>query len=159
MGKVFVVSTICSLLLLSVGETCEQPRAWHLDRLDQEMGLDSCYKPNIVPRAKPVLYVIDSGVYGEHAEFTEGNRIIDGYNFQDDSWKSDDCSGHGTHVAAIAAGKKFGVAGSIPVDIVAVRILDCEGRGSCSSMMRAMDWVFQNRMLNMLFLKFLLLSR
>lgn len=51
----------------------------------------------------------------------------------------------GTHVAAIAAGKKFGVAGSIPVDIVSVRVLNCEGRGSCSGMIRAMDWVLQNR--------------
>jgi hypothetical protein len=176
------------LITLSAGaEVCETPGGWHLDRLDQEQGLDACYRPNVKPRVKPVLYVIDSGVYGGHSEFTsKSNPVINGYNFAQNSWDSGDCSGHGSHVAAIAAGgffisiaeilhrailrcerrnlalpltymlpfvptvphskgKKFGVAGSIPVDIVSVRILDCQGRGSCSSMIKAMDWVYLNR--------------
>lgn len=143
-----VIFTFCALHSLGAGEHCDTRPQWHLDRLDQESGLDSCYTPNIVPRAKPVLYVIDSGVYAEHEEFTSGNRVIKGYNFQESSWDSGDCSGHGTHVAALAAGKTFGVAGSIPVDIVSVRVLNCEGRGSCSGMIRAMDWVLQNRRSN-----------
>lgn len=125
-------------------KSCEAPRGWHLDRLDQEEGLDSCYTPNVKPRVKPVLYVIDSGVYDKHSEFSQ-NIVSHGYNFQERSWDSGDCSGHGSHVAALAAGKSFGVAGSIPVDIVSVRILDCKGRGSCSGMVKAMDWVYNNR--------------
>lgn len=129
---------------VSDAKVCDTPKGWHLDRLDQEKGLDSCYTPNVKPKVKPVLYVIDSGVYGEHSEFSQ-NRVSHGYNFHDRSWDSSDCSGHGSHVAALAAGKNFGVAGSIPVDIVSVRILDCEGRGSCSGMVKAMDWVYNNR--------------
>lgn len=147
-------------LLQALAKTCEVPKGWHLDRLDQEQGLDSCYRPNVSPRIKPVLYVIDSGVYGGHSEFESGSgsSVADGYNFQEHSWDSGDCSGHGSHVAAIAAGKRFGVAGSIPVDIVSVRILDCEGRGSCSAMLKAMDWVHQNRMLSLFFIERHLLS-
>jgi hypothetical protein len=138
-----VLSAVASC---SYADGCEPPKGWHLDRLDQEQGLDACYRPNVVPRTTPVLYVIDSGIYAEHEEFvSKGDPVINGYNFFDDSWDSSDCSGHGSHVAALAAGRTFGVAGSIPVDIVSVRMLDCEGRGSCSGMIKAMDWVYKNR--------------
>lgn len=74
-------------------------------------------------------------------EFTSGrSAVVDGYNFVDESWDTSDCLGHGTHVAALAAGREYGVAGSIGVDIVAIRILDCQGRGKCSSMIRALEW-------------------
>lgn len=115
---------------------------WHLDRLDQQQGIDSApFHPNVIARTRPVLYVIDSGVNRDHSEFASGpSKVIYGYNFAEESWESDDCMGHGTHVAALAAGGKYGVAGSIGVDIVSVRILDCMGRGSCSSMIRGLEW-------------------
>lgn len=124
---------------------CLKPKAWHLDRLDQAKGLDSCYNGNVSAHIKPVLYVIDSGIYAEHNEFVSKNiSVISGYNFLENSWDSSDCSGHGTHVAALAVGKNFGVAGGIPVDVVSLRMLDCQGRGTCSAMVKAMEWVYSN---------------
>lgn len=114
---------------------------WHLDRLDQYKGLDSApFQNAISARIKPVLYVIDSGVNSKHLEFFSRTKVISGYNFVDNSWDGEDCLGHGTHVAALAAGSNFGVAGSIGIDIVSVRILDCFGRGTCSAMIKGMEW-------------------
>lgn len=143
--NVFLIGALVAFILESADCTCTKPKGWHLDRIDQESGLDSCYNGNISAHVKPVLYVIDSGIYKEHNEFNSRDvDVIDGYNFLDNSWDGNDCSGHGTHVAALAAGKNFGVAGGIPVDIVSVRILDCQGRGTCSAMIKAMEWVYQN---------------
>lgn len=134
----FVVHYVSRCLCLAT--TYSTP--WHLDRLDQHAGVD--YLPfhgNVAARTRPVLYVIDSGIDEHHTEFTSGlSRVINGYNFAEESWDSTDCMGHGTHVAGLAAGHKYGVAGSIGVDIVSVRILDCQGRGSCSSLIRALEW-------------------
>jgi subtilisin family serine protease len=41
-----------------------------------------------------------------------------------------DCDGHGTHVASIAAGRSVGVAKE--ADVVAVRVLDCNGTGNAT---------------------------
>lgn len=41
---------------------------------------------------------------------------------------SDDCNGHGTHIASVAAGHIYGVAKA--ADIISVRVLDCNGAGS-----------------------------
>lgn len=140
MDSIFAL-VIGALLMFSVRSEPEFP-PWHLDRLDQRRGIDSApFNVSIVARTRPVLYVVDSGVDHEHIEFTSGtSKVLDGYNFVEESWDSGDCMGHGTHVAALATGAKYGVAGSIGVDIVSVRILDCKGRGSCSSMIRALEW-------------------
>lgn len=133
----FVIATTFSF---STTTTLALP-PWHLDRLDQYKGLDSAaFQNTIIAHTRPVLYVIDSGVNSKHSEFSLRTKVISGYNFVDESWDSEDCLGHGTHVAALAAGSNFGVAGSIGVDIVSVRILDCFGRGTCSSMIRGLEW-------------------
>lgn len=38
-----------------------------------------------------------------------------------------DCDGHGTHVASIAAGRSVGVAKE--ANVIGVRVLDCNGTG------------------------------
>ena len=43
---------------------------------------------------------------------------------------AEDCSGHGTHIASVAAGNVFGVAKT--AKIVSVRVLDCHGVGNVS---------------------------
>ncbi len=48
------------------------------------------------------------------------------YDFVDDDSESQDCDGHGTHVAATVIGRGVGVAKS--AKLVAVRVLDCKGR-------------------------------
>lgn len=116
---------------------------WHLDRVDQrELPLDRQYKYDTsVSTGKGVtIYVLDSGARMTHQEFS--GRIRSGFDFIDDDESADDCDGHGTHVAATAAGKGVGVAKD--AEIVAVRILDCNGDGSVSDTVAALDWVAEH---------------
>jgi subtilisin family serine protease len=53
-----------------------------------------------------------------------------------------DQQGHGTHVAATAAGESFGVAKN--ATIVSVRVLDAEGSGTTESVVRGIEWVTAN---------------
>lgn len=51
------------------------------------------------------------------------------------------CSGHGTHCAGTAAGTNVGVAPGATV--VAVRVLNCEGSGTISSVLSGMDYAIR----------------
>ncbi|KAG1674026.1 hypothetical protein FOA52_000332 [Chlamydomonas sp. UWO 241] len=124
---------------------------WNLDRADQrDPPLDGTYRfgSNLTPGtgAGVTIYVIDSGIYKEHQEFRkwEGDgqesRASYGYDFitnQDGS--AVDCDGHGTHVSSTAVGRSVGVAKQ--ANIVSLRILDCEGSGTISDTIAALEWV------------------
>ncbi|MBC9730574.1 S8 family peptidase [Streptomyces sp. TRM68367] len=51
---------------------------------------------------------------------------------------ADDGNGHGTHVAATAAGTRYGVA---KADVVSVRVLDNAGAGTTARVIAGIDWV------------------
>ena len=55
---------------------------------------------------------------------------------------SDDCHGHGTVVASMAAGDKYGIASG--ADVISVRALDCSGSGTASDVITAVNWVYEN---------------
>jgi subtilisin family serine protease len=85
--------------------------------------------------------VIDTGIRASHRQFA--NRIGDGYDFIDDDADADDCNGHGTHVAGIAAGATFGIAKQAVLH--PVRVLDCSGSGFYSQVIAGIDWVAGHR--------------
>jgi subtilisin family serine protease len=128
------------------------PVLWNLDRVDQrELPLDSKYTYGSAETpgtgSGVTIYVIDSGVIKTHQEFQKaGNpstsRASYGYNFVDDKEDAKDCDGHGTHVSATAAGLQVGIAKD--ASIVSVRILDCNGSGTISDTVAALDWVAAN---------------
>lgn len=53
--------------------------------------------------------------------------------------ETDDCNGHGTHVAGTVAGSRYGVAPAATVH--PIRVLDCKGSGSMSGVIKGVDWV------------------
>lgn len=53
-----------------------------------------------------------------------------------------DCSGHGTEVASVAAGRLSGVAKG--ANILALKILSCSGQGRNSDLIAALDWIATN---------------
>lgn len=122
------------------GDTQIAPGSWGLDRVDQPvLPLNGAYTaattaPNVT------AYVIDSGIRTTHADF--GGRAASGWDFIDGDAIADDCSGHGTHVAATLGGGKYGVAKG--VNLVALRVLDCDGTGSYADIIAAVDWVTAN---------------
>ena len=113
---------------------------WGLDRIDQRnLPLDNTY--NYVHTGIGVTaYIIDTGIDISHTEF--GGRARYGYDFVDNDAVADDCNGHGTHVSGTVGGATHGVAKA--VQLVAVRVLDCNGSGTVSGVVAGIDWVTAN---------------
>ena len=65
--------------------------------------------------------------------------MVSGYSSVSDGNGTEDCNGHGTHVAGTIGGSNYGVAPSVA--IVPVRVLDCSGSGSTSAVIAGIDWV------------------
>jgi hypothetical protein len=65
-----------------------------------------------------------------------------GYTAINDGRGTDDCNGHGTHVAGTVGGTQWGVAKN--VSLVPVRVLDCRGSGTTSGVIAGVDWVTAN---------------
>ena len=116
--------------------------AWALDRIDQrEATLDDRYNYSLTGQGVNV-YVFDSGINSSHEEF-EG-RVDVGYNVvTEDSWGTEDCSGHGSHSASIIGGKTYGVAKS--VRLIPVRVLNCRNiNTSIATLYDAFDWIINH---------------
>ncbi|KAJ1679119.1 proteinase B [Spiromyces aspiralis] len=83
-------------------------------------------------------YVVDTGININHEDFE--SRAVWGKNMVDDNIENDG-NGHGTHVAGTIAGKRFGVAKKVRV--VAIKVLDSNGSGSTSNVIRGIDYTLQ----------------
>jgi subtilisin family serine protease len=119
------------------------PPSWGLDRIDQhENTLDSLYQYPTSSSAYPVhAYIIDSGIRSSHLDFSgrvDTDRAFTAYN---DGYGSEDCHGHGTHVAGVVGGDLYGVAKNVTLH--SVRVLDCHGTGRISDVIAGVDWVTQ----------------
>lgn len=121
-------------------DTTQTGATWGLDRIDQrDRPMDGNY--NYTPTGSGVnAYIIDTGIRRTHNEF--GGRAFVGYDSIGDGQNTNDCNGHGTHVAGTVGGTVYGVAKN--VRLYAVRVLNCSGSGSNSGVIAGVDWVTQN---------------
>jgi subtilisin family serine protease len=113
---------------------------WGLDRIDQRnRPLDAQY--NYTPTGAGVhAYIIDTGIRTTHTQFGgRANKVFDSIG---DGQAGNDCNGHGTHVAGTVGGSTYGVAKG--VSLHAVRVLDCSGNGTDSTVISGVDWVTAN---------------
>jgi subtilisin family serine protease len=121
------------------GDGVQNNPTWGLDRIDQAaLPLSKTY--TFRPAAGVTAYVLDTGIRITNKDF--GGRARDGYDAIDNDNKAQDCNGHGTHVAGTIGGASYGVAKD--VKLVGVRVLDCQGSGSYSAIIKGIDWVTRN---------------
>jgi len=124
-------------------DTTQAGATWGLDRVDQHtLPLSGNYSYTDTG-AGVTAYIIDTGIRFSHTEF--GGRATSGYDAVDGG-SADDCNGHGTHVAGTVGGTTYGVAKD--VQLVAVRVLDCNGSGTWSGVIAGIDWVTGNHQPN-----------
>lgn len=124
--------------VMSVIATQNNP-TWGLDRIDQaSLPLSNTYTYG--PSDGVHAYILDTGIRGTHTEFT--GRMGNGYTSINDGNGTNDCHGHGTHVAGTVGGTVYGVAKG--VKLYPVRVLGCSGSGSNSGVVAGMDWVQAN---------------
>ncbi|EJD39958.1 peptidase 1 [Auricularia subglabra TFB-10046 SS5] len=81
------------------------------------------------------IYIVDTGVNIQHVEF-EGRAS---FGFASGSLPRVDDHGHGTHVAGIAAGARFGVAKN--ANIIAVKVLNSGGNGTLADVVSGFNYV------------------
>ena len=122
------------------GSTTMPAASWGLDRTDQR-SLPLDYQITRGGTGAGVsAYIIDTGVYAASAEF--GSRVAGGFTAFSDSNGSNDCHGHGTHVAGSVAGSTYGFA--TQATIIPVRVLDCYGSGSSAGIIAGIEWIIQH---------------
>ncbi|KAG0060265.1 hypothetical protein BGZ90_004105 [Linnemannia elongata] len=118
--------------------------SWGLSRISQRhRDIQRDYSYMSSAGAGVDVYIIDSGVYEDHADF--GGRATTIANFVNSEPEGDTC-GHGTHVAGIVAGRRYGVAKQARVN--AVKVLDSEGQGSTSQVLAGINFVVNHAVNN-----------
>ncbi|HYO78436.1 MAG TPA: S8 family peptidase [Thermoanaerobaculia bacterium] len=126
----------------ALGEiTATQTNApYNLDRLDTRPRVyDGAYNYNRTGDVASI-YIFDTGVRTDHAEYYY--RIYSGFSAFNDQYWVNDCHGHGTHVAGIAAGNTYGVAKAAA--LIPVRVCSCTGGCTASNIIAGVNWVISN---------------
>src|SRR6185295_12606676 len=96
------------------------------------------------------IAILDSGIFTAHHSFSF-DRVVASIDFTGEG-RTDDPFGHGTHVAAVAAGNSHvsdgAYTGIAPrAKLINVRVLDSQGRGSLSNTIAGIEWCIANKAL------------
>ncbi|KAI9142481.1 peptidase S8/S53 domain-containing protein [Paraphysoderma sedebokerense] len=111
---------------------------WGLDRMDGTLNKRYYFDQT----GKGVnIYIIDSGIQASHPDFDNRANII--YLAPNvtgqDRW---DCTGHGTHVSGIAAGRNVGVAKESKINVL--RVLGCSEDANNNDIINALEFLSKN---------------
>lgn len=112
---------------------------WHLSRITKrKLPLDNSFPLGDCLNGTDInTYVVDTGIDITHPDFSGrakwGNNMVDN--------EDTDCNSHGTHVAGLIGSDTFGVCKN--AQLHAVKVLDCNGRGSLSGVIKGIEWVYK----------------
>jgi subtilisin family serine protease len=120
--------------------TTQVGATWGLDRIDQRARPLSGSYVYAANGSGVTVYILDTGINFSQSDF--GGRAETGFDAITPGGSATDCEGHGSHVAGTIGSNTYGVAKN--VRLVAVRVLDCSGNGSSSSVLAGIDWVTTN---------------
>jgi subtilisin family serine protease len=119
---------------------------WGLDRIDDlDLPVDGsyCYGQD---GTGVNAYLVDTGIRVTHQQF--GGRASSVFDAIGDGQNGNDCyppDGHGTLVASVIGGSRYGVAKN--ADLYGLRVFDCSGQGSPATndrIVAALDWLVVN---------------
>lgn len=134
------VTSVRPDVAMSLDSTQNDP-TWGLDRIDQRaLPRDHAFHYDTTGQGV-TAFVIDSGIRFTHGDF--GGRAVLGHDYVVPSTGGTDCAGHGTHVAGTIGGTTYGVAKK--VRLVSLRMFDCDGYGSSSDFIAALDWAVAHK--------------
>lgn len=126
--------------IMKIDATTQSNPDWGLDRIDQKnLPLDSAYS-YLQTGSGTTAYIVDTVILSTHQQFS--GRVLSGYTAISDGNGTNDCHGHGTHVAGTVGGSTYGVAKN--VSLVPIRILGCDGSGASSNVIAGLDWILKN---------------
>ncbi|NXR79638.1 PCSK9 convertase, partial [Pycnonotus jocosus] len=116
---------------------------WNLGRIVQPQPSSGAYNP---PNKGDLveIYLLDSSVQNTHREI-KGRVTVTGFESipEEDGthshWQASRCDSHGTHVAGVLSGRDAGVARG--ANIRSLRVLNCQGRGTVSGTLMALEFI------------------
>lgn len=124
-----------------VQDTLQINPPWGLDRVGQRTrALDKVYAFSGTNNGTGVdVHFLDSGVRADHVDF--GGRVDTEFGVNtvagENASSTEDCAGHGTHIAGIAAAASVGVARGVTV--IPIRVYGCSASGPLSQVLLGMS--------------------
>ena len=125
--------------VISMSNTQVDPE-WGLDRIDERFLPTNNNYTSDRDGTGVTVYVLDTGIRMSHSEFN--GRATSGWDFVGNDGNASDCHGHGTHIAGVIGGNTYGVAKN--VNLVGVRMINCEGSTSSDLIVSGLEWVLHN---------------
>ncbi|MGH3383852.1 MAG: S8 family serine peptidase [Nocardioidaceae bacterium] len=122
-------------------DATQSPATWGIDRIDQRnLPLSNSYTYNQTG-AGVTAFIIDTGIRATHNDLS--GRVGSGFTAINDGNGTNDCHGHGTHVAGTVGSETYGVAKDVALR--PVRVLGCNGSGTTAGVIDGVDWVTANK--------------
>jgi cerevisin len=113
--------------------------SWGIDRIDQRSGTDGEYRFPSSQGNGVTIYVVDTGMDISHSDIV--GRASYGPTFIGNTSDPTDSNGHGTFVAGVCIGTRYGVAKQ--ANVVSVKALNADGDGQLSNVLKALSWIVE----------------